>query len=220
MRLFLNQLANKLTFLKFSVKIRLLVCLIVYLFLDMASTPDIRKGAVIRHQNDLFVVVEFQHVNPGKGAAFVRTRMKSLGSGKVIEITYKSGESVDIVSVDFKTMQYLYKSGERLAFMDMTSYEQIEMDADLVGDDAKYLKENLDCVVGVYEGRAVSIQLPKKVKYKVVEAPPAVKGDSASGNVTKEITLDNGLKIQAPIFIKEGEEILVNTETGEYSARA
>jgi elongation factor P len=186
----------------------------------MASTTDIRKGVVIRQPNDLYVVVEFQHVNPGKGAAFVRTRMKSLASGKVVEVTYKTSESVDIVQVDFRTMQFLYKSGDNFAFMNMESYEQIEMNGDLVGDDAKYLKEGLDVVVGLYEGRPVSIQLPKKIKYKVAEAPPAVRGDSATGNVTKEITLDNGLKVQAPIFIKEGEEILVNTETGDYSARA
>lgn len=186
----------------------------------MATTTDIRKGAVINRQNDLFVVVEFQSVNPGKGAAFTRTRMKSLATGKVVEITYKSGESLDIVSVQFQTMQYLYKTGDNFALMNMQNYEQIEMNADLVGEDAKYLKEGLEVIVGMYEGRPVSIQLPKKIQYKVVEAPPAVRGDSAGGNVTKEITLDNGLKIYAPIFIKEGEEILVNTETGEYSARA
>lgn len=186
----------------------------------MLSTPDIRKGVVIRQPNDLYVVVEFQHVNPGKGAAFTRTRLKSLGSGKVIELTYKSGESVDIVEVQFQTMQYLYKSGDNFAFMNMQSYEQIEMNGDMIGDEGKYLKEGLEVIIGLYAERPVSIQLPKKVQYKVTEAPPAVKGDSASGNVTKEITLDNGLKIQAPIFIKEGEEILVNTETGEYSARA
>lgn len=186
----------------------------------MATTSDIRKGAVIRHNNDLYVVVEFQHVNPGKGAAFTRTRMKNLGNGKVIELTYKSGESLEIVTVQFQTMQYLYKSGDNYAFMNTSSYEQIEMDGDMVGDEAKYLKEGIEVIIGVYEERPVSIQLPKKIQYKVVEAPPAVKGDSASGNVTKEIKLDNGLTIHAPIFIKEGEEILVNTETGEYSARA
>ncbi len=186
----------------------------------MASTSEIRKGVVIRHQNNLYAVVEFQHVNPGKGAAFTRTRMKDLGSGKVIEITYKTSETIDTVSVQFQTMQFLYKTGENYAFMNMSSYEQIEMNGDLIGDEGKYLKEGLDVIIGLYEDRPVSIELPKKVKYKVVEAPPAVKGDTASGNVTKEITLDNGLNIQAPIFIKEGEEILVNTETGEYSARA
>lgn len=186
----------------------------------MSSTSDIRKGAVIKHNNGLYVVVEFQHVNPGKGAAFTRTRMKDLGTAKVIEITYKSGEAVDIVEVSFQTMQYLYKTEERYAFMNMSSYEQIEMDADLIGDDAKYLKEGIEVIIGLYEGRPVSIELPKKIKYKVTDAPPAVRGDSAGGNVTKEITLENGLTVQAPIFIKEGEEILVNTETGEYSARA
>ena len=186
----------------------------------MSSTSDVRKGVVIRGPNDLFVVVEFQHVNPGKGAAFVRTRMKSLSSGKVVEVTYKTSESVDIVQVDWRTMQFLYKTGDNYAFMNMESYEQVEMNGEMIGDEAKFLKEGIDVVVGLYEGRPVSIELPKKIKYKVVDAPPAVRGDSASGNVTKEITLDNGLKIYAPIFIKEGEEILVNTETGEYSARA
>ena len=186
----------------------------------MASTSDIRKGVVIKHQGDLFVVVEFQHINPGKGAAFVRTRMKNLSNGKVIEITYKTSETMEIVSVTFQNMQYLYKSGDNYAFMDMESFEQIEMDGDLVGSDGKYLKEGLQVVVGMYDERPVSIQMPKKIQYKVVEAPPAVRGDSASGNVTKEIKLDNGLLIHAPIFIKEGEEILVNTETGDYSARA
>lgn len=186
----------------------------------MASTSDVRKGVVIKNNNDLFVVVEFQHINPGKGSAFVRTRMKSLSSGKVMEVTYKSSESIDIVSVSFTTMQFLYKNGENFAFMNMQTYEQIEMDGDLIGDEAKYLKEGLEVIIGVYEERPVSIQIPKKIQYRVVEAPPAEKGNSAAGNVTKEIVLDNGLHIQAPIFIKEGEEILVNTETGDYSARA
>lgn len=186
----------------------------------MASTSDIRKGVVIRYQNDLFVVVEFQHVNPGKGSAFVRTKMKNLSNGMVIENTFKTGDSIDIVQINYQTMQYLYQNGEVYSFMDMESYEQVDMDKDLIGDGTQYLKEGLNVVVGMYEGNPVSIQIPKKVKYTVIEAPPAVKGNTASGNVTKEITLGNGLVVKAPIFIKEGEEILVNTETGEYSERA
>jgi elongation factor P len=186
----------------------------------MSQTSEIKKGVAIRHQNDIYVVSEFQHINPGKGSAFVRTKMKSLSSGKVIEITYKVGENINIVDVQFTTMQFLYKSGDLYTFMDMQNYEQIEISADLIGDDAKYLKDNLKVVVGLYEGRPISIQLPKKIQYRVTEAPPAVRGDSSAGNVTKEVTLENGLKIQAPIFIKEGEEVLVNTDTGEYSARA
>jgi len=186
----------------------------------MASTSEIKKGAVIRHQGELYSVVDAQRVNPGKGAAIVRTKMKNLGNGKVIENTYKTSETIDMVRVDFLTMQYLYKSEQMYSFMNMSSYEQVEMEAGLVGDEGKYLKEGLDVIVGLYEENPVSIQLPKKVKYKVVEAPPAVKGDSASGNVTKDIGLDNGLTIKAPIFIKEGDVVLVNTETGEYSERA
>src|SRR3989338_1945882 len=111
------------------------------------TTSDIRKGAVIRHNGNLYVVVEFQHVNPGKGAAFTRTRIKDFASCKMIEITYKSGEAVDIVSVAFQTMQYLYKTGDNYAFMNMTTYEQVEMNGDLVGDEGKYLKEGLEVII-------------------------------------------------------------------------
>ncbi|MFH1789652.1 MAG: elongation factor P [bacterium] len=186
----------------------------------MPTTTDIKKGTVIRQQNGLYSVVEFQHVSPGKGAAFVRTKMKNLSDGKVIEVTYKSGESIDMAEVNFQTMQFLYQSGDSYSFMNMDNYEQVEVGTDVVGDEAKYLKEGLKVVLGIYEENPVSIQIPKKIKYTVVEAPPAVKGNSAAGNVTKEVKLDNGLRVKAPIFIKEGEEILVNTETGDYSERA
>lgn len=186
----------------------------------MGDTTDIRKGAVIRHNNDLYVITGFQFVNPGKGAAFTKTKMKSISSGKSIEITYKSGESVDTVHVEHTNMQYLYANGDFYSFMNQETYESTDVEAATLGDDVKYLKEGLDVVAVTFEGRVVAIELPKKIQYKVTEAPPAVRGDSAGGNVTKEITLDNGLKVQAPIFIKEGEEILVNTETGEYGGRA
>lgn len=185
----------------------------------MASTNEIRKGAVIRHQGNLYVVVDFQHVNPGKGAAFTRTKMKDLATGKVIDNTYKTSENVDIVQVNFQNMQYLYKSGNVHSFMNLDTYEQVDMDEELIGDEAKYLKEGLKVVVALYEGNPVSVQLPKKIQYEVIEAPPAVKGDTAAGNVTKEVVLDNGLSVRAPIFIKEGDEILINTETGEYTER-
>ncbi|HBU07455.1 MAG TPA: elongation factor P [Candidatus Magasanikbacteria bacterium] len=185
----------------------------------MGDTTDIRKGAVIRHNGDLFVVTFCQFVNPGKGVAFTKTKMKGISSGKTIENTYKSGESVDTVQVDYINMQYLYHNGSTYSFMNQTSYETVEVDGELLGDDAKYLKEGLELVMATFEDRVVAMQLPKKIQYKVLESPPAVKGDTASGNVTKEIKLDNGLDIYAPIFIKEGEEILVNTETGDYAGR-
>lgn len=186
----------------------------------MGDTTDIRKGAVIRHNNDLFVVSGAQFVNPGKGSAFTKTKMKSISSGKSIEITYKSGESVDTVQVEYTNMQYLYNNGNFYSFMNKDTYETVDVDVTTLGDDAKYLKEGLDVVAVMFEGRVVAIELPKKVTYTVVEAPPAVRGDSAGGNVTKETVLDNGLKVQVPIFIKEGEEIVVNTETGDYGGRS
>ena len=186
----------------------------------MGDTTDIRKGAVIRRDGDLYVVSSFQFVNPGKGSAFTKTKMKSISTGKSVEITYKSGESVDTVSVEHTNMQYLYKNGLFFSFMNQATYETVDVGADVLGDDAKYLKEGLELIAITHEGTVVAIELPKKIQYKVVEAPPAVKGDTAGGNVTKEVGLDNGLKAQVPIFIKEGEELLINTETGEYGGRA
>jgi len=186
----------------------------------MSDTSAIRKGAVIRHQNDLYVVTFFQFVNPGKGSAFTKTKMKSLSSGKTMDITYKSSESVDVVQVDYINMQYLYKNGLFYSFMNKDTYETVDVNESVVGDDAKYLKEGLEVIMATYEGNPVAMQLPKKIQYKVVEAPPAVRGDSTSGNVTKEAIMDNGLAVQVPIFIKPDEEILVNTETGDYGGRA
>lgn len=186
----------------------------------MGDTTDIHKGAVIKHNNDLYVVTFAQFVNPGKGAAFVKTKLKSISSGKGTEITYKSGESVDTVSVEYANMQYLYNNTKTYSFMNKDTFETVDVDADLLGDDVKYLKEGLEVVMATHESAVVAMQLPKKIRYTVKDAPPAIKGDSASGNVTKEIKMDNGLIIYAPIFIKEGEEILVNTETGEYCGRA
>ncbi len=185
----------------------------------MGSTNDIKKGAVIRHNNTFFVITDFKFVNPGKGQAFFKTKLKDINGDKGIEITYKSGETIDVVPVHRQTMQYLYQTGEMYSFMNKESYETVEVNAGIVGDDAKYLKDGLGVIAAIHEESIVAIELPKKVQYKVVTSPPAVKGDTASGNVTKEIILDNGLKVQAPIFIKEGEDILVNTDTGDYGGR-
>lgn len=185
----------------------------------MGDTSDIKKGAIIRHNNDLYLVTFFQFVNPGKGAAFTKTKLKSISTGKGTEITYKSGESVDVVQVLYQNVQYLYNNGTFYSFMNKDTYETIDVNADTIGEDAKYLKEGLEVVLAMHDGNAVALQLPIKVQYTVKDAPPAVRGDSSSGNVTKEITLENGLIIAGPIFIKEGEEILVNTETGDYGGR-
>lgn len=185
----------------------------------MADNTDIKKGAVIRHNDDLYVVTDFQFVNPGKGVAFTKTKLKGIGTGKGMEITYKSGESIDMVTVYRKTMQYLYAGEGIYSFMDKESYETIEVDEDTIGDQGKYLKEGMDVVMSTHEGAAVAMELPKKVPYRVTVSPDAVKGDSTSGNVTKMIEVENGLVVHAPIFIKEGEDIYVYTEDGGYAGR-
>lgn len=185
----------------------------------MGDTTDIRKGAVIRHQNNLYVVTDCQFVNPGKGSAFTKTKLRGIMTGKSMEITYKSGETVDIAQVQRQDMQFLYKSGEFYSFMNQTTYETVDVNSEILGDDTRYLKEGLEVIALTHEDVVVAIELPKKIQYTIQQAPPAVKGDTAGGNVTKEAIMDNGLKVNVPIFIKEGEEILVNTETGEYSGR-
>jgi len=185
----------------------------------MGSTDDIKKGAVVRHQNNLFVITDFNFVNPGKGSAFFKTKMKDIHTGKTIDITYKSGESIDTVDIFRQTLQFLYKNGEDYSFMNKESYETLDIKGEFLGDEAKYLKEGLDVVASINDGNIVAIQLPIKITYEVKDAPPAVKGDSSSGNVTKDVILENDLLIKAPIFIKEGDLIIYNTEKNEYDSR-
>lgn len=184
----------------------------------MGSTNELRKGAVVRHQGNLYLVTEYQFVNPGKGQAFTKIKMRSISTGKSIDITFKSGEGVETVDLQYQNMQYLYKNGAFYSFMNKDSYETVDVQTDVVGSDGMYLKEGLEVIALVNDGNVVAIQLPKKIQYTVAQSPPAVKGDT-SGNVTKEAIMDNGLKVNVPIFIKEGEDILVNTETGEYGGR-
>jgi len=186
----------------------------------MSTSADIGKDVVLNYNGQLYVVTDFTFVNPGKGSAFYRTKMKSLESGKVIEITFKSGETVNIADIEKRKMQYLYKDNEGYHFMDPASYEQVAISEGMVGEKGVYLKDGTDALVILHDGNAIAIEVPRKVTLKVTEAEPAVKGDTASGNVTKEVTLENGLKIRAPMFIKEGELLVINTDTGEYVERA
>lgn len=171
-------------------------------------------------KNEPHLVADFQHVNPGKGAAFVRTRLKGLKTGKVVEMTFKSDETVEFVQMDRKKVQYLYGTPTEHTFMDMKTYEQFSVGPDVMGDYAQYLKEGLEVTILVDENDVpITVDFPKKVTFKVVEAPPGVRGDT-SGNVLKEIVLENGLKTRAPLFIKEGDLVIVNTDTGAYVERA
>lgn len=186
----------------------------------MSTTSDLSKDIVLRWKGDLYLVVEFQHVNPGKGSAFVRTRLKNIGTGKVFENTFKSGETIEIVDVERRRMQYLYGDPSGFNFMDQTSFEQVTVPRAMLEDRAGYLKEGQEVSVITHEGNAVTVEFPKKIALTITEAAPGVKGDTAGGNVTKEATLETGMKIRVPMFIKEGEKVVINTETGEYVERA
>jgi elongation factor P len=185
----------------------------------MPSPNDVKKGTVINYKGELWVVVDFQRVSPGKGGSFVRTKMKSLKSGKVNEINFKAAEQLVFESVQHMKMQYLYTDGNLYTFMDNTSYEQFTVSKSEIEDEEKYLKEGLEVTVTIHNDNPIGITLPMKIQYKIAYTEPAVKGDSSSGNVTKEAELDNGLKAKVPIFINQGDEIMINTGTGEYSER-
>ncbi len=172
------------------------------------------------HKGEPHLIVDFQHVNPGKGAAFVRTRLKGLRSGKVNEVTLKSDETIEFIDMERKRVQYLYGTPAEHTFMDMKTYEQFSIGPEVLGEYAKYLKEGIEVTLLVDgEGVPVTVDFPKKVTLKVTEAFEASRGDT-SGNVTKEVTLENGLIVRTPMFIKEGDLLVVNTDTGEYVERA
>lgn len=184
----------------------------------MASVNDIANGMVIRQKGDLYAVVEFQHVNPGKGSSFVRARLKSMSSGKVVEQTFKASDTVEFVEVERRKMQYLYADPTGYAFMDQETFDQITVARDLIGEKSGFLKEGVEVYVATYEGRPIAVDLPKKITLIVTEAFEASRGDT-SGNVTKEVTLETGTTARVPLFIKQGESVVLNTETGEYVER-
>lgn len=186
----------------------------------MFSTNDITKGTVLKFKGGLSVVMYFQHVNPGKGSSFVRVRLKDIASGKSIEQTFKAGEQVEFAEVERPKMQYLYADPSGYTFMHGETFEQVTVARELVGDDAGYLTEGLEVHVILHDDVPITIELPKKVTLAVTEAFEAAKGDTASGNVTKEVTLETGKTVRVPMFIKQGEKIIINTETGEYVERA
>lgn len=185
----------------------------------MPSPNDIKKGTVINLNGELWIVIDFQRVSPGKGSSFVRTRLRQIKSGKITEQAFKSAETLTFEDVSYRKMQYLYGDQTGYTFMDNSSYEQMTIPMSQIGDDAKFLKEGLEVSIMLHNELPISIELPKKIEYVVASSPLAVKGDTAGGNVTKEVVCDNGLSVAVPIFIKEGDHILVQTETGAYAER-
>jgi elongation factor P len=183
----------------------------------MYSTPDFRRGLKIEINDEPFTIVSFQHVKPGKGGAFVRTKLKNLLNGNVVDRTFRSGEKVGKPDIEEKEMQYLYTDGD-FHFMDNDTYEQTALAADLVGNDKDFLQENSVVTVLFYKGRVVNLELPTFVILEVTEAEPGLKGDTAS-SVTKPVTVETGARINVPLFINPGDRLKIDTRTGEYMER-
>ena len=181
-------------------------------------TSDFTKGQPIRYNNETYIIVGYQFVNPGKGTAFTRTKIKNAKSQKVIEVTFKSGEQIEEANVEYRKCQYLYNDGKDFYFMDNTNFEQISISADNVGDMSDYMMDGVELTVVYIDNAPFSIQLPPKMEFKVIDSPPGEKGDTATGG-TKHVTIETGAKVSAPLFIKEGDVIRVNTSTGEYVER-
>lgn len=185
----------------------------------MATTNDLKNGMTLDLDGSLWTVVEFQHVKPGKGPAFVRTKMKQVLTGKVVEKTFNAGVKVEVAVVEKRDMQYLYKDGSDYVFMDTASYDQITISNATVGDAANYMLENAEVIVAMHEGNPLYVELPASVALEITYTEPGIQGDRSSGG-TKPATLETGIDIQVPLFIKQGEKVLVDTRDGSYLGRA
>ncbi|MDT0301136.1 elongation factor P [Streptomonospora wellingtoniae] len=185
----------------------------------MASTNDLKNGTTLKLDGgELWNVVEFQHVKPGKGGAFVRTKLKNVTSGKVVDKTFNAGAKVEIANVDRRAMQYLYSDGESYIFMDTETYDQLPVEAKVVGKNADYLLESAMVTVAVNEGAPLYVELPAAVEVEITQTDPGVQGDRSTGG-TKPATIETGAVIQVPLFITTGERVKVDTRTGDYLGR-
>ncbi len=186
----------------------------------MISTNQFKNGSHIEIDGSVYKIVEFQHVKPGKGGAFVRTKLRKIEDGSVQDKTFRAGEKFRPVRTESRKMQYLYDSGESAVFMDSQDYDQIEIPADVVGDAMKWVLPNDEVDVLFVDERPSDVQVPSAVEMKVTQTDPGVKGDTASGGGNKPATLESGVIVQVPLFIDEGETIRVDTRNGEYVSRA
>ena len=183
------------------------------------STNDLKNGMALNLPDGLMTVVEFQHVKPGKGGAFVRTKLKNFRTGAVLERTFRADEKVPLAVIDKREMQYLYREGDAFVFMDTDDYEQLHVDSRAIGPAARYLKEGDTAVLPTYEGQVLGVELPAAVELAVADTEPGVQGDRVSG-ARKPATLETGLVVQVPLFVEPGEAVKVDTRTGEYLSRA
>ena len=186
---------------------------------DVATTNDLKNGMTLNIDGNLWTVVEFQHVKPGKGGAFVRSKLKNVMTGKVVDRTFNAGVKVDVANVDKRDMQYLYREGDDYVFMDMTDYDQPHVPAATVGETANYLLEEQMVTIAFNDGVPLYVELPASVELTVSQTDPGLQGDRSTGG-TKPATLETGAQIQVPLFITTGEKIRVDTRTGDYLGRA
>jgi elongation factor P len=184
----------------------------------MATTNDLKNGMVLNLEGQLWSVVEFQHVKPGKGPAFVRTKLKAVLSGKVVDKTFNAGTKVETSNVDKRTMQYLYKDGADFVFMDTDTYDQINVSETVVGDAANYLLENQNAIVATHEGAPLYVELPASVVLEITHTEPGLQGDRSTGG-TKPATLETGAQINVPLFLETGTRVKVDTRDGSYLGR-
>ena len=184
----------------------------------MINVNDFKTGVTIMFDGNIYQVLEFLHVKPGKGSAFVRSKLKNLRTGSTIEHTFNSGIKVERAMIEKKTVQYLYNEGETFFFMDMETYDQIPLDIKQIGEDIKYLKENLDVELIYFEEEILGINLPEKVELLVTKTEPAVRGNTAT-NALKEAILETSMVVKIPLFIEEGETIIISTKDGKYVSR-
>ncbi|CAI6055190.1 elongation factor P [Cohnella sp. JJ-181] len=185
----------------------------------MISVNDFKTGLTIEVDNDLCTVIDFQHVKPGKGAAFVRSKLKNLRNGNVIEKTFRAGENVVRAHIENRAVQYLYNSGSEYTFMDNETYDQFNLDKKQLEWEINFLKENMTVNITSYQGEILGINLPNNVDLKVIETEPGIKGNTATG-ATKNAKLETGHNVQVPLFINEGDVLLINTTEGKYISRA
>jgi elongation factor P len=184
----------------------------------VATSNDLKNGIVLNIDGQLWAVVEFQHVKPGKGAAFVRTKLKNVLTGKVVDRTFNAGVKVETANVDKRDMTYLYNDGSGFIFMDKDTYDQVSLSEETVGDAVNYMLENQDAVVAMHEGNPIYVELPASVVLEVTYTEPGLQGDRSSGG-TKPATVETGLQIQVPLFLENGTKVRIDTRTGDYLGR-
>ena len=185
----------------------------------MFNINDIKNGITFIYEDNIYQVLEFQHVKPGKGAAFVKAKLRNLRTGSTVEKTFNTSIKLEKAMIEKQNMQYLYNTGDAHNFMNMQTYEQIELSKDQLGEDEKFLKEGINVDISFYQGELIGMMLPDKIEYEVAKTEPAVKGNTTN-NAMKDAYMENGLMVRVPLFIEQGEHILVSTKDGKYDSRA